>query len=528
MNITLIYKNNNYVFDLRKDVNIKYIQDLASKLIDKDCSTFFLYYKNNNLSDYQKTTLIKDLAKDEQKISIKITTPKNKSIKLSSNNLSKLKNNDLPFSTNSSNKNTLKLILNTQLKSSINSKNKNLSCNNMENTTSEYITENQIFEEIYNLKENEILSLMKNLSQKIKEYDNILYKQFKNDSKNSNKLSLFERSIIDFKDKEIKFLKKLLGFFDFNEKGIISLIEFYKELKSYNNPIYNMNEWNKNKINKNLESKTDSNKILDVSKNYRNYIQEKTLPLLPNTKNNKFFLSQNKNTISSVDSNENNSYFCDDKKYIKDHIFNSDKQKKYKNIVKEKIDISKIVKKSNKIKDNNIDEKNEGDGIKNNNLNKAISLSNTNDQTNTSQSTNRQGKIDNAFMKINKENKANKKNKSNKNIFNNLNIKKNEQTNEGMNTIINNKKKNKISVLFEEHENNNIINEEFFNNNENDSSVSSDRISKRKFSDNQKKYENKNLKNSNRNGEENNLIRKTRRSKGKNIKLVNNIYDFVI
>ena len=42
MNIDLIYQGNKYNFDLRKDINLKYIHNLASKLIDKDISTFDL------------------------------------------------------------------------------------------------------------------------------------------------------------------------------------------------------------------------------------------------------------------------------------------------------------------------------------------------------------------------------------------------------------------------------------------------------------------------------------------------------
>ena len=130
MNINLIYLGNNYNFDLRRDANIKYIQGLASKLISKDSSTFHLLYKKNCLSDYDDTTLIKDLTKDDNNISITITH-KNKISLLSNDNIRKLKVKDLNLdqSKNSITSNNTKIMLNSPLVSPVNSNNKNLSLN---------------------------------------------------------------------------------------------------------------------------------------------------------------------------------------------------------------------------------------------------------------------------------------------------------------------------------------------------------------------------------------------------------------
>ena len=180
MNISLVYQGNNFNFDLRKDVNIKYIQDLASKLISKDSSNLDLLYKNNYLSDYPNTTLIKDLIKDDGNVSI-IITQKDKNNELSSDNQSKLKKKDLDQSKNSFNS---KKILNLTSASPIQSQKRNQSVNQQltnnifHKKINEYISKNKVFEEVYNLKENEILSLMTNLSQRIKEYDDILYNLF--------------------------------------------------------------------------------------------------------------------------------------------------------------------------------------------------------------------------------------------------------------------------------------------------------------------------------------------------------------
>ena len=60
MNINLVYQNKSFNFDLRKDISIKYLEDLASKLINKDISSFELLYKDNILSD-DKNSLLKNI-----------------------------------------------------------------------------------------------------------------------------------------------------------------------------------------------------------------------------------------------------------------------------------------------------------------------------------------------------------------------------------------------------------------------------------------------------------------------------------
>ena len=82
MNINLIYQNNSFNFDLRKDISIKYLEDLVSKLINKDKSSFELLYENNNLADYTNS-LLKDHIKTDSNVSI-IISPKKTKQKLNS------------------------------------------------------------------------------------------------------------------------------------------------------------------------------------------------------------------------------------------------------------------------------------------------------------------------------------------------------------------------------------------------------------------------------------------------------------
>ena len=436
MNIDLIYQGKNYNFDLRKDVNIKYIQDLASKLISKDSTTFELLYKNTVLSELENTTLLKEITKEDNNISIIITT-KDKVSMLFTDKTKKLKKiKDINLLKNISNINGLKIMLNSSLTSPINSNNKstNLSIdilNNKKNKNPiEYISENKVFEEVYNSKENEIYSLMNILSGKIKEYDNVLYKNYKNNGKiNNNEVSSFEKNIIEFKDKQITFLKKLINYFNVNESeficGNISLNDFYLDLQLYDNTkeLIIPNNNIKNKFLSNNKKKKGEGKIKKTEASFqRNNNDIKKLPLLPNNKikGNKYFLSQNNNTntINSDDKSENNSDFEEKKDIFKGHMFNSvNKNSKNKKLIKEKKAelLNKTENKEKKInsnifKNNTINAKNNNSKSKNKyTFNKAISLSNTNDNTNTSQNTASQGKVAKANI-INNKKKGSKYN----------------------------------------------------------------------------------------------------------------------
>ena len=549
MNINLLYQGNNYNFDIRKDINIKYIHDLASKLISKDISTFELFYKKENLSDLEDSTLLKDLAKDDNNITIIISSKESVDFVINNDKNKKLKKlKDSEQSKNSVNINKLKILLNTPpIISQINSKNKNaniklnLSKNKKSIKTLEYISENKVFEDIYNSKENEIISLMNDLSQKIKEYDDILYKDYKYKSeRTNNEISLYEKNIIDFKNSQIKFLKKLLDYFITSEKdfmsGVLPLTDFYIDLKQYNNPktIDINNNFNKKKLNK-INNKNNSNDKSKKKLNENSYSSNenniKKLPLLIDNKakKSKYFLLHNNNTIHSDDINESNSDFEDEQKLLKDKILNSEsKDKKSKNIISNYKDILNKDKINKVKKDNNINIiSNTNQNLKNkkNIFNKAISLSNTNDNTNISNSTSVQGK--NAKTNIIIDNKK----RESKDI--NLLIKsKSNQQSRRLNTFLKdknnnknkniNKNKNKINILFEEPKNKlEVISN---NNDDNSSNLSKSSSHKRFYKDSNKDLS--------RIGEERINIYKSdkynKKESKKYKKIGSNIYDFII
>ena len=550
MNIDLIYQGNKYNFDLRKDINLKYIHNLASKLIDKDISTFDLIYKNEILSDYQYSTLLKDLSNDNNNISI-IISPKDNNNMLSNVKIkifTKIKN--LKISKNPDNINNQNIMpksdfIISQNNSRENSKKKlYLAKNKKAEITKEYISENKVFEDIYNSKENEIISLMNDLSQKIKKYYGILYGNYKNKKERSNnELSLYEKNIFEFKNKQIIFLKKLLNFFNNDEKnfisGELSLKDFFivldqsinlksfdlsniffnkKKVNNNNNNINNKkNNKNNNNININKNNFNDKPKIkLTENNQSRVNIDDKKLPLLIDNKlrkGSKIYLTESNNTIYSDDINENNSEFEDEQKFLKKkekkYLGNKNENKNYKIILNKTYNSKdKII--TNK-KDNNINLNIESNNKKNI-LNKEINFSITNGKSKDSNHTLIQGK--NSYS----NNIKNEKMESNKN---NLLIKsKTKQENGELNEFIKNKEQKKIKILFEEPKNS-PENKDQINFESSELSSSSER----RFS----RASNRKLSRMSRIGDDNIYKRNlSKRATKKYRKIGNNIYDFII
>ena len=182
------------------------------------------------------------------------------------------------------------------------------------------IMKNEIFEALYNNKENEILSLMNNLSQIIKEYDTILFKKQKNEKINKE-LLLFEKNVIEFKNDQIKFLQKLANYFDKKEsnylRGNIDLDDFYLDLK--------FNFLN-NDSKKNYKEKQFPSTSLNIRN--KNQYNDKTslLPVL--TKNIEInpkikLLSPNEKLENNIKSNKT----LKEKKEIDNSLFKSERKK---------------------------------------------------------------------------------------------------------------------------------------------------------------------------------------------------------
>ena len=265
MYIYFIYKNNTFNFNFKNDVSILYLKNLVSKMIQKDKSCFDLFYNNKILSENNIT--IFQLAKNEKNIPIIISLKKNNNINKSSVANKKV---ELPILTLSNQINTIKT--ESDIKNNINLNEtdyfNNFSLKDIKMKNKHGII-NKVFQNVYNKKEEEIIILMKELKNKILEYDNILFKNYKKGlDEDNNKLLLYEKNIINYKDKQIKFFKTLINYFNTKETsffslGQINLEEFYLELSNYNNQSFT----NKNTIIKEKNLKKNNLKLTTFKEN---------------------------------------------------------------------------------------------------------------------------------------------------------------------------------------------------------------------------------------------------------------------
>ena len=327
MNINLIYQKKAFNFDLREDTSIKYLEDLFGKLNQ------IINPQKNNIHFLSKNpgSLLKDLINTEEtnipiEISLKNNTKSNTKKILPKINLSK---DYKVFSKEKYNKG--KILLNKTEIYNIPNKDysiKDLQENSKQNYSSDKyrmnrndkIIKNEIFESLYNNKEKEILSLMNNLSQIIKEYDSILYKKQKSEMKNKE-LLLFEKNVLEFKSNQIKILQKLVNYFDKKEsnylRGNIDLDDFYLDLK--------FSFLNDDSKKKDKEKEFPPTPLNNRNKNQYNNISS-SLPVL--TRNieinpkNKLFSSKEQLEKNSIKSNET----LKEKKEVDNLLFKSERK----------------------------------------------------------------------------------------------------------------------------------------------------------------------------------------------------------
>ena len=516
MNINLIYHNSSFNFDLRKDISIQYLEDLTSKLINKDKSSFDLIYKDITLTENSKS-LLKDIVQTDENISIKITPkltmtqlkeknilPKLKTFNHSNVNYteSNVTNNNILLSNESElsqsfSDHSIKVLQKLTKHNTLNKRKKNLK--------TEYITQNIVFEEIYNLKENELLSLLKNFTEKIKEYDDILYKKCKNSfNKSNSELLLYEKNVMDFKDKQIKFIKKLLHYFDNKETDFLD--DFYNEIKQYDNSEIILNY--KSKISK-LESKLLS-PLISIEKNYSN--SNKELPLLLNNNinnklRNKLYLSQkrapNDITINEMEKEQKSLFYNENEKKKNKIIpkrnsintYESIHIEEQNNTTNNKNTNNKKLKKKNSITNTTKANTNQSENSTNSKVQeKAYNIPNTiiPKQLNTNKNSNNNENNKNSNDDINSKNNNNFNNEKKNKIDNKLKLmrnKKRSETYKRVNSIENIKyNRNKVSTLFEISEsyvNENLDSDRYSNSSE--KNISEDKNTKEMNYNNQKK-----------------------------------------
>jgi len=506
MLIYFIYKNNSFNFSIKNDVSIIYLKNLVSKMIQKDKTCFDLFYNNKILPENNSSLF--QISKNESNMPIIISLKKNSYSNTNSNKMklpilampNKLTKNPIDIE----NKNKLNLneseICNDSFFKEINKNEKSctkkIKGDKKNQKKEEYISINKVFEDVYNSKDEEIISLIKSLGNKILEYDDVLYKKYKSSfDKDNSQLLLFEKNIINFKDKQIQFFKKLINYFDNAENSFskfkFNLEEFYTELSKYYN--------NKNSTELNDSFKKDKN------------IFCKNLKLSA-------FNDKKLQNISVIKKTEDNLY--NSNKVSEDSVYNDE-------IIKERID---------KIFDNN--------KKKNDILKKEIYLSKS-----TKINKNKKFDLKENFSNIEKieKNSSNKKlmtkkkdiskdenNKIpqniNRNINNNKNIKTiinriNESDDEIQNESFN---KNKINILYQISENKHEDTESFSDNidSKSDSELNNSKIKKNRHDSIRQKTLNYNL--IKKLEDRYHLKTKDRKASHRLKKLGSNMYDFII
>ena len=372
MNINLVYEGKNYNFDIPNNVTIDYLKELSSKIFNSDKALLDLVYKNQKFQINDDNTLIRDLIPNGENnaiLTVKINKSENspkkgepiplatlKSKKLDSSEKKELKKINESLNMEKSN---IKAIKNIKL---FKEKSENKSMDKKDTKSGKLLKNNKfgnrnifminnsksinlinkdfdakIFESTFIKKNKELLSLMKEFNSKIKEVYLSLYKKFKNAgvnnininynnysslsnnssiSSNSNginnnyfyELTIYEKKLIDFEDKQIKYYRRLLELIQkyYQNEDFSKLNEFFTNLFIFgiNNIKDNTSESIRLiKLKKLLNNNNNNNSSLgnSSSKNIN-----KSLPPLNFKNNNSSFLFDKKN--KSINMNNSNIY----------------------------------------------------------------------------------------------------------------------------------------------------------------------------------------------------------------------------
>ena len=372
MNINLVYEGKNYNFDIPNNVTIDYLKELSSKIFNSDKALLDLVYKNQKFQINDDNTLIRDLIPNGENnaiLTVKINKSENspkkgepiplatlKSKKLDSSEKKELKKINESLNMEKSN---IKAIKNIKL---FKEKSENKSMDKKDTKSGKLLKNNKfgnrnifminnsksinlinkdfdakIFESTFIKKNKELLSLMKEFNSKIKEVYLSLYKKFKNAgvnnininynnysslsnnssiSSNSNginnnyfyELTIYEKKLIDFEDKQIKYYRRLLELIQkyYQNEDFSKLNEFFTNLFIFgiNNIKDNTSESIRLiKLKKLLNNNNNNNSSLgnSSSKNIN-----KSLPPLNFKNNNSSFIFDKKN--NSVNMNNSNIY----------------------------------------------------------------------------------------------------------------------------------------------------------------------------------------------------------------------------
>ena len=447
MNINLVYEGKSYNFDIPNGVTIDYIKELSSKIFNSDKSLLCLLYNSKKVENKDDNTLLRDLIPEGETNTI-FTVQINKDLINNNNEITPLvslkskENNindkDLKFIKERKNKNKK----NTKINEINNSADKkiihmikaktrnNLFSNENNNNVNKKGNNLKIFQSNYIKKNKELLEIMKEFNNKIKDIHLSLYKKYRHnklniisDSSNSSsissisiginnnyyyELSIFEKKLLNFQEKQIKYYKNLLELLKKYEKNkdFIQLNNFYTYLlvNSSNPPNIKNEDFfeqkNSFKYKKLINKLTleNNNKLKKTNLSSLNLNNDNHLPLLKAQNVINSSLNMNKNNVNF---NLNNI-----------SSINSSKASTKQNILKNKII-------SDREKDNNNDSKTIKNIVIQNKSSSNNTIKNNNNLNNNEKS------IEKEKNKISEKSSVNSDNESEKDLVEQLKINEN-------------------------------------------------------------------------------------------------------
>ena len=350
MNINLIYEGKDYNFDIPNSVTIDYIKELSSKIFNSDKALLDLLYNNKKFENKDDNTLLRDLIPEGETntvLTVQINkdsnnnknevTPlvilKNKETNISDKEIKILKEKEdkKEYIKYENNKNIEKKKIH-MIKS--NPRSKLFSNDNKKNNLNKKVYDFKIFQSNFIQKNKELLEIMKEFNNKIKEIYLFLFKKYKNAGSNQIKdnscssnnssissisiginnnyyyeLSIYENKLSNFQEKQIQFYKTLLDLLKKYEKNkdFLKLYNFYTYLSVNSCNSSNINKEDFFKKNKSLKFQKLSNNKVSVDDN--NKLRKNNLSSLNINNDNYLPLLKVKNINSSLNLGKKNINF---------------------------------------------------------------------------------------------------------------------------------------------------------------------------------------------------------------------------
>ena len=429
MNINLIYEGKNYNFDIPNNVTIDYLKELSSKIFNSEKELLDLIYNNRKINDNSDNTLIRDLIPEGESNAI-LTVQINKN--LSNNNHKKKKERKISFEhlKERNNKENIKTVeknsklndrydkydnekenhkekkmikINPKTDESTSSKNEkllleNIYNNNIQSKIRLMLTNNnrlnykenkkEKFNNEYIQKNGELLSLIRQFSDKIKKIYLILYNKYKisnknlshntstlsnvkttrNENINNNlldnsfyELALYEKKIMNYLEIQIQHYKLLLDTIKNYDNNInfTKLTDFYHKLFMFipEDTIINKEQKIKELMKRNKKLNNNNSSINLTSFNSNNNkklpaikIKNYKSPILKETKKEKLIKEIKMNSNLSINNNNINEF----NNNFKQNEFKESKLKKNNKINIEEEDNISLSNNNTNYKNNNI------------------------------------------------------------------------------------------------------------------------------------------------------------------------------